>query len=129
MYCPVCYNNSIVVADKGVINVIINNRQMDAGRFLFNNKRGGKDSQEELLKSFTAKVEEYFQWYSTFKNAQTIQKIILSSNNLICSNNCKIPTSMRYDVTTMIFTEQEIKQVLTKLGKKYGIQIDLNDFS
>lgn len=124
MYCPICYNNSIVVADKGVINVIINNRQMDAGRFLFNNKR---DSRDELIKQFSQKVEEYFQWYASFRNAQNITKIILSSNSLICARNCKIPPSMKYDVTTLIFTPAEINTVLTQLAKKYNITVNLED--
>lgn len=124
MYCPICFNNSILIADKGVINVIINNRQMDAGRFLFNSR---VESRDQLIKHFKQKVEEFFQWYASFQNPQTITKVILSSNSLICSKHCKIPASMKCDVTNLIFTQAEILKVLTELSNKYSIRVDLEE--
>ena len=46
MYCPKCFNDSLSLCGHGVVNIIINGKQMDAGRFLYNLER--QNAQAEL---------------------------------------------------------------------------------
>ena len=52
MYCPKCYNNSLSMASRGVVDIIINGKQMDAGRFLYNIN---KESKFKFLKNVLLK--------------------------------------------------------------------------
>ena len=35
MYCPVCFEQSLVIQQKGVVQIIVNGIQKESGRFLF----------------------------------------------------------------------------------------------
>ena len=57
MYCPVCFNNSLSLSPKGVIDIVINGKQMDASRFLFNT---GDQNKEELMAALAGKKLKSF---------------------------------------------------------------------
>ena len=123
MYCPKCLNSSLCLKDKGVVQVIVNKKQMDSGRFLYNFI---DESKEEILASLESKVEEYFKWYSSFSNKEDIQSIELVSNDINCENGCSIGINKMFSVINLLISSKSLHLTLQKLGKKYSIDININ---
>lgn len=121
MYCPKCLNNSLYLNSRGVIHIIVNGKQMDAGRFLYN---FDKDKQS-FIKDLTAKLEEFFRWYSGFNNVETITNVEICSSDVSCENKCSIPINNRFSVVEFAISAKEVKAILEKLGQKYGLEIEL----
>ncbi len=121
-YCPVCFNKTLVVAQSGLVNVIVNGMQMDAGRILFNAGQFGKTIKEDLAK----KLAEFFEWYSKFQNKQAIKELHLVSTSFKCLNGCKIG-NQNMSVIDHLITRKEILQILSEASEKFGIKIDLKE--
>ena len=102
---------------------MINGKKMDAGRFLYNL---GKPK-EELLEDFTSKAEEFFEWYSHFQNPDPISVIQICSCDFVCDNKCAIPLSNKFTVIGVLIPHAFVKKLLTKLGDKYNMQIEISD--
>ncbi len=124
MYCPKCLNAALRMSKKGVVEIIINGKQRDTGRFLYNKEREDK---EEILQHLELKVDEFFQWYSGLENQGPIETFQLVSSAFVCDNGCPISVTQKFNVTELLFTGQEIKKLLVKMSKKYQISIKLKD--
>ena len=124
MYCPKCLNDSLALSTNGVVNVVINGKQMDAGRFLFNLKANKK---EQVIKDLEAKLEEFFKWYSGFQNKEPITRLSLTSPDFVCGQGCRIPLNTQFSVIDIIIPRKEVIKKLTELGEKYHLDIQLEE--
>lgn len=122
MYCPKCLNSSLYLCDHGVINLIINKKQMDAGRFLYNLNDQSKD---ELVEELSQKIEEFFKWYSNFKNKEDIEVVQLVTTDVFCENKCSIGLSSKVSVIDLLIPKSVLLEVLEELGKKYNMNIKI----
>lgn len=123
MYCPTCFNNTLRLSSKGVLQVVINGKQMDAGRILYNVDGHEKDMLSDLKK----KIEEFFRWYSNFKNKDPIQMIELMTSDMKCDNQCKIPVGLRIDVVDLLIESTTIKKIMQDLSEKYKMKIQFKE--
>ncbi len=124
MYCPKCLNDTLSVSSRGVVNLIVNGKQMDAGRFLFNL---GKESPEDLQKSFQTKLEEFFIWYSGFKNKDPITRIEVCSGDFRCESGCRIDINSRFSVINILIPRKTVLKLLDELGQKYNLRVELKE--
>lgn len=125
MYCPKCFNDSLRICSKGVINIVINGKQMDAGRFLFNLET------EEKLKQFKPslkeKLREFFTWYSNFQNKDPITFVTIDTSDMQCEEGCVIPAKNRFSIIDLLITRSELIGLLEEEGKRYNIEIKLQE--
>lgn len=123
MHCPKCFNDSLRMATRGVVHIIVNGMQMDTGRFLYNL---GKESQEEVNENFKDKLEEFFKWYSNFQNKDPIKVIELLSSDFSCDEKCRLDLGMRFSVLGILLPYEDVDQMIQDLGKKYRMTIQLS---
>lgn len=123
MYCPKCFNNTLHLAPRGVLQVVINGKQMDAGRLLYN--MDGKEG--EMLRDLRVKIEDFFKWYSNFKNKEPIQLIELMTSDMKCDNKCSIPGGLRLDVVDLLIDSTTIKNIMLELSTKYKMTITFKE--
>lgn len=119
-YCPSCFSNTKQMKISGIVHVVINDMQMDAGRILFNLKQ----DREVALKDLEGKIEEFFCWYSSFQNKQPIKKIKLYSNDFECLNGCNIGIK-NFSIVDVLFTSNQIFRLLEKVSLKNPLRIEL----
>lgn len=124
MYCPSCFNNTLQLSKTGVVNVVINGKQMDAGRFLYNLKSHKK---ERIIKDFETKLMEFFEWYSQFQNREAITKISLCSSDFLCEQGCRIGMNQKFSVVDILIPKKLLLQKLHSLGEQYHLQIELSE--
>ena len=124
MYCPTCLNNTIAIREEGVIDLIINGKRMDSGRFYFNL---GKEKEDEIIDNLKKKFEAFFQWYSNFQNIEPIQSIRLITSNAFCRNKCKFDPNMKFSIVNIIIPAGKVKKLAYEMGHKYKIKIDLKE--
>ena len=124
MYCPYCLNNTLFLDSRGVVDVIINGKHMDAGRFNF---RLGAEYKEKMRKDFRAKMEEFFQWYSKFENIMPIQLVQLVTSNAQCDHRCSFAPGTKFSIVDELIPADEIQVLLNHLGAKYHMEIKLKD--
>jgi hypothetical protein len=123
MYCPKCFNNTLQLNPRGVVNLIINGKQMDAGRFLFNTETTRKDQIESDLK---VKLQEFFQWYATFKNREPITTVELCTFDFRCRSCSFMPSlNHRYSVIDILIPNQQLLKHLQELSLHYHMEIEL----
>ncbi len=122
MYCPVCFNQSLSISTQGVIQVAINGKQRDSGRFLFSTLP--KD-QKQTLHDFKTKVEEFFQWYSQFMNKEPIYVVELLTPDMKCEKGCRFPPQTRFSAVDIVIPQNLIYEVIGDLGKRYSMKIKL----
>ncbi len=124
MYCPVCLNNSLYINTRGVMNIVVNGKQMDAGRFLYDFDR----DRAHFIADLTQKLEEFFKWYSNFQNIEAITKVEISTIDVTCENGCSMPPATKFSVFDgNQLKKNEIGKILTKLATKYNLEIELLD--
>lgn len=123
MYCPKCLEDGLFLKNRGVVELVINGKQMDAGRFLFNKDTSRK---EEIYSDFKKKLEEFFAWYSDFKNPEPIQEVELATADFKCEACGFLPTfKQRFPITDILISKKYITQCLDELGQKYNLDIKL----
>lgn len=122
MYCPKCFNNTLKLSSKGVVNVVINGKQMDTGRFLFNLNNRKTD---QITKDLEAKIEEFFKWYSGFQNREAIKSIELSSGDFFCESGCHLGLNQKFSVVDVLIPQKLLMTKLKTLGEKYQMAIQL----
>lgn len=122
MYCPVCLNESLTLAPRGIVNLTVNGKQRDTGRFMFNTLR---ETKEEIAKNLSKKLDEFFKWYAGFQNKEPIKYIKIFSSDFMCSNGCIIDVNMKFSVLDVLISTSSIEKILAKLGEKYGMVIEL----
>lgn len=124
MYCPKCMNPSLQLSSSGVVNVVINKKQMDAGRFLFNLNSHRK---EQIIKDFENKLEEFFNWYASFQNPEPITQVSLTSGDFACENGCRLDINSKFSIVDVLIPKKIILNKLNALGEKHRLQIRLDD--
>ena len=119
-YCPKCFNKSLCIQEKGVVHIIINGKQMEKGRFFY------KMAEKEVnLLLFKEKIEDFFRWYSEFKNIDPVATIHLVTKKGYCTNGCKFEQDAQFSVIDILISFEEVQKLLLSLGKQYGIGINL----
>ncbi len=124
MYCPTCLNDSLQINKSGIINIIINSKKLDNGRFLFNLV---DQTEEQVFETFEDKAEDFFKWYSKFQNPSKIQRIQIISSNFNCTSGCPFKANMKKSVLGVLLPEEEVKEVILTLGEKYNLEVELLD--
>lgn len=105
--------------------MIINGKQMDAGRFLFNLDDTKKDQIEADLKR---KLKEFFDWYSSFQNKDPISQIELCTIDFKCTScNFSPNLSSRFSVIDVLIDKRKIVALLEELTKKYHMELILKN--
>lgn len=124
MYCPVCFNNSLGLSMTGVVHLIINGKQMDAGRFLFNTE---SSRPEEIKKDFYKKLEEFFKWYGSFSNKGPIINVFICSSDFRCDHGCKVPLQNKFSVVDQLLERKDVMDKLNEMAEKYNLKIELQE--
>ena len=119
-YCPKCFNKSLCIQEKGVVHIIINGKQMEKGRFFYKILE-----RERNLILFEEKFEDFFKWYSDFKNIDPVTTVNLVTKKGYCTNKCKFEPDLLFSVIDILISSEVVNNLLVALGKKYGIGINL----
>lgn len=125
MYCPKCFNNSLGICSKGVINITINGKQMDAGRFLFNLET--EEKKKQLKPALKLKLQEFFKWYSNFQNKAPITFVTLDTSDMRCDEGCGILAKSRFSIIDVLIPKSEFVELLAIEAERYGIEIQLQE--
>tara|TARA_R110000868_G_scaffold80095_9_gene227881 strand:+ start:1744 stop:2121 length:378 start_codon:yes stop_codon:yes gene_type:complete len=125
MYCPKCLNNTLSISSKGVINITINGKQMDAGRFLFNLE--SQEKKQQLKPALKVKLQEFFKWYSSFQNKAPITFVSIDTSDMRCEEGCGISAKSRFSVIDVLIPKAELLELLAVEAKCYGIEIQLQE--
>ena len=122
MYCPVCFNDSLTILNRGLIHVIINGKQLDTGRFLFNLER---HNPEMLYQEFESQCDRFFKWYSSFQNVEPIYYVELLSCDFRCSSGCKIDLKNRFSIINHLIPEEIVLDILERMSSKHNMALEL----
>ena len=112
-------NNSLHLCAKGVVDISINNKRRDSGRFIFNMNPSEKQA---MLEDFALKCEEFFQWYSNFQNKDPKHN---PTSDVKCENGCKFSAMEKFSAIGTVIDARTIKTVVDELGEKYSLKIEL----
>jgi hypothetical protein len=123
-YCPICLNDTLELSDNGVVDLIINNKQMDTGRFLYNMAR---DDSDKIFEAFTKKMEEFFEWYSNFQNQDPIKYVQLITGDFKCKNTCSIPMGTKFSVIVALFEQEKVDTAIKRIAEKYNMKVQLGE--
>lgn len=123
MYCPVCLNDGLKINSKGILKLSFNGKQKDSSKVLYNLK---KETTEQVYGNIKDKMEEFFKWYSTFNNKETIENVEIFTLDLTCtSKNCAMPFNSKISMIGMIIDQKKVKEFTEELGKKYNIKTNI----
>lgn len=123
MYCPKCFNDSLRICSKGVINIVINGKQMDAGRILFNLEN--EEKLRQFKPSLKTKIKEFFNWYSNFQNKDPVTVISIDTSDMQCEEGCVIAAKNRFSIIDVLITKSELIELLQNEGQRHNIEIKL----
>jgi hypothetical protein len=123
MYCSVCLNNTIEIGQKGSVEVIINKKQLETGKFLFGNRANNK----EFIQDFEKKVFEFFSWYNNLHYKSKIVSIDLVTSSFHCNNRCKIPLDQKKSVIGLLISSKQVITTIKKAAEKYHIELGLDE--
>ena len=122
MYCPSCFNQTLHLNKSGVVEIRVDGKQMDSGRFLFNVEMESR----EVARALDKKINEFMTWYGNFKNKDPIEKVEIVTNAVVCTEGCKIPLSFKYNIVGDIITLEKVKEMLNKYAQRNKIVISPN---
>jgi len=120
MYCPVCLNDTLKIASSGVVKMTFNGKAKATSQFFYNLKT---DKPHETLKKFRDVVHEYFSWYSTFQNIDTIKKFNATSHDFKCSNGCGINISHRMNILNLVISKEDALEILEQEAERFDIPL------
>lgn len=121
MYCPKCLNNSLSIKDSGVVEIVINEKKMDSGRFLYN----ANGSKEELYGDARKKLEEFVKWLSGFSNLEPVKKVKFMTSDVRCESGC--PTAFtKISVVGHILPASQVSNILAEMSEKYNMELVLD---
>lgn len=122
MYCPSCLNNTLYLKPRGVMNIIVNGKQMDSGRFLYNFEK----EKSVFINDLKDKLEEFFKWYSNFTNTDPITRVEINTLDAACDNGCRHTPGLRFSIfDSNLLSLAEVKPILDDLGKKHNLEIEI----
>lgn len=123
MYCPKCFNDSLRICSKGVVNIAINGKQMDAGRFLFNLENEEKLSQ--VKPALKTKIKEFFNWYAGFQNRDAVTIVAIDTSDMQCDTGCIISAKSRFSIIDILISKAELLALLQVEAERHNIEIKL----
>ena len=123
MYCPVCFNDTLKITSSGVVKVTFNGKSKSTSQFYYNLLQ---ERPSVLLNKFRAVVSDYFQWYATFQNKDSIKTITLTSNDFVCSHRCSLSVEYKLSVIDLVLTKEEITEVVNAEAKRFNIPVASN---
>ena len=124
LICPVCYQSSLEIEPRGVVEIILNRRHLEKGRILFNMLREVNDP--SFKKDLINRLAEYFAWRSKLKHPTPIKSFDLFSTNFHCIHRCKIDLRYRFSVIDLLISTAEVRSILEMLTKEYNIDLLIN---
>lgn len=122
MYCPVCFNDTLKIASSGVVKLSFNGKAKSTSQFFYNLTQ---DRDEDILIKLEDVVRDYFTYYSGFQNKDAIQAVEAFSIDFKCSNKCVIDINHRVNVIGLLFSQNQLNDIVTRLGEKYQIPLDI----
>lgn len=121
MYCPSCLNDSLFIKDSGVIEILINEKKMDSGRFLYDSS-GNKD---ELYTDARKKLEEFIKWLSNFSNLDPVKKVKFMTADVKCDSGCATAFT-KISVVGQILATSQVNNILADMSEKYNMELILD---
>lgn len=122
MYCPKCFNQTLFIKQKGVVDIYINGKKRDNGRFLFNMDPSYYD---DVVRDFQDKCDDFFKWYSSFNNRDAIQYVELHTVDVKCESGCAFSPMEKFSAVDAVISSSVIKKVIEQLAQKYSMQVEL----
>ncbi len=124
MYCPECLNDSLYLSSRGSIKIIVNGKQMDSGRILFNIE---KDEHEEMVEELKKGFEKFFKWYANFENKDPILQVALLTKEMNCDNNCHFGPNQQFSVVNILIRPEVVRDIVEELANKYKIETKIDE--
>lgn len=121
MYCPKCLNDTLKLSTRGTVHVEINKKKMDSRKFIYNLD---KEPHTVIMGNLKKKMDDFFKWYSSFQNREPIKHVNIYSTDFQCSAGCKLQFNQQTSVIDVMFTTDEVKNLLSELSKKHEISIE-----
>lgn len=118
MYCPKCFDQSISLNSRGVVDVVVNTKQMDTGRFIFYSNEKQKFEGDLRLK-----IEEFSKWYGSFNNPETIKNFELTTADYRCSSGCAFSPTEKISVFDLMISHKKAVEILKEIATKYDLDI------
>lgn len=123
LYCPKCLESCFYLRESGVVDLLINGKQMDSGRFLFNIK---KHEQKVVIEQMHNKMQDFFLWYKDFNHRAPITQIELCSADFKCEACGFVPTiKQRQSVLGLLIPPKKMLESVQELAKKHNIELKL----
>ncbi len=123
MYCPVCFQNTLKIRSTGVIKLAFNGKSRNNSLFTYNLQ---KETHEQLLGKLREKIVDWMSFYSEFTNKTPIKNFEAYSADFLCTSNCKIDMiTTKVSVVNIVYSAQEVKNLLKEEGKKFGVDIEV----
>lgn len=126
MYCPVCFNSTLMPASNGVIKVTFNGKAKNTSQFFYNTLQ---ESPEDIYKKLKNVVEDYFRWYSEFQNKDAIKNVSLFSADFVCKNKCKLTNEHRVSVVGPFLDPDLVLTIIKDAGEKFLIKVEISQRS
>ena len=124
MYCPECFNKSLILGLSGKGYLALNGKQSNTAIFLFNTI---KQDPDEIQQQLEEKMDELLKWYSGFKNISPITRFEIYSSDFRCENDCSIKKSSKISLIGPLLNEKKFYETLDGLAKKHGLSLKLDD--
>ncbi|MEK6624718.1 MAG: hypothetical protein AABY86_07110 [Bdellovibrionota bacterium] len=121
-YCPTCLNDTLSINSRGMIEIVVNGKKMDAGHFIYNL---GKDSPDEVFSTFRKKLEDFFSWYGQFQNKLPIKSVEIVSGDFTCDKKCHLDLNYKASVVDLIIPRPVVDKALKELAEKYDLVLAL----
>lgn len=99
---------------------MINGKQQNTGRFLFNVK---KDSKHDLFDRIKKSLDEFCKWYSSFNNRNPIEKISLYTTDFSCKNDCNLPIDTKISIIGVLIDEKDVERILKDIAAQYELAV------
>jgi len=122
IYCPECFNHSCYLKTKGKISIYFDGKQRTSGQFIYNLEDQRVDQIQSVMRE---KLEEYFEWYSGFKNKKPLEKVDLISSDFACENGCGAGDLGKFSVVGVLFSEKFFNNLVEELAAEYDVPLDL----
>ena len=121
LYCPKCLNSTISIKSKGVAFFLVNGKQQDSSRILYNIDKDPEIFHDDFYKA----LENFMKWYLNFKNRSPITKFSMYTNRFSCDSGCSFSGNTRFSVVNILISSDDIIKFINMAGKKYGIEVNL----
>ncbi len=120
MFCPKCLNNSVHVKEKGVIQILVNGRQKDTGRFLYN-----LEDKQNITQQISEKILEHFKWMASFQNPKPVEHLNVITPDAVCDNGCALPLAQKFSVVDYLISTKDLKSMAVVHAKECELELDL----